>query len=609
MFEDKVFANRYKIIKKIDSGGMANIYLANDMKLSRNVALKIMYPQLASDQNFVERFKREAKSMSTLSHPYIVTIYDWGKEKETYYMVMEYFSGENLSQIINKRGVLPTNEVIDISIKICDALEAIHKQGIIHRDIKPSNILITKENDIKITDFGIVKDSAPSLTQTGSILGTAQYISPEQARGLKLEKSSDIYSLGIVIYEMLTGDPPFRGDDSLSVALRHIREKPIPILNIVKNVSKNLENVVMRCLSKDPEDRYSSVAKLKEDLIRCKNGLPVEELSKTIKTKIIPENKTLFSKGLQTIKNIKGARVIYFLIVLFFITIFSIIFYQLFMTFKTPASKVVVVPHLENIELSKAKEQLEKIGLKMVVSEQIHNDTFEKGAVISQEPEAGAKIEEGETVYLVISLGQKITEVPNIVGLKLEEAEKILKEENLKFGIIDEKYSDEVAKDKIITQRPESGEIVPFNTPVYVIVSLGVEKIEVPNVIGMNYETARDILENKQLSVSRIYQKFESVEIGTVISQEPTTGVKVFKNSLVTLTLSSGNEIIPIPKVIRENFEVAKSTLKESGFEIEEQWVPSSQTTKNLVLNQDPQGGTGAPPGTVIIIYIGSGSL
>ena len=199
MFEDKVFANRYKIIKKIDSGGMANIYLANDMKLSRNVALKIMYPQLASDQNFVERFKREAKSMATLSHPYIATVYDWGKEKEIYYMVMEYLSGENLSQIINKRGMLPTNEVIDISIKICDALEAIHKHGIIHRDIKPSNILITKENDIKITDFGIVKDSAPSLTQTGSILGTAQYISPEQAKGLRVEKSSDIYSL-VLLY-------------------------------------------------------------------------------------------------------------------------------------------------------------------------------------------------------------------------------------------------------------------------------------------------------------------------------------------------------------------------------------------------------------------------
>lgn len=608
MFEDKVFANRYKIIKKIDSGGMANIYLANDMKLSRNVALKIMYPQLASDQNFVERFKREAKSMATLSHPYIATVYDWGKEKEIYYMVMEYLSGENLSQIINKRGMLPTNEVIDISIKICDALEAIHKHGIIHRDIKPSNILITKENDIKITDFGIVKDSAPSLTQTGSILGTAQYISPEQAKGLRVEKSSDIYSFGVVIYEMLTGDPPFRGDDSLSVALRHIREKPIPISNIVKNLSKNLETVVMRCLSKDPEDRYSSVAKLKEDLIRCKRGLPVEELPKTIKTKIIPETKTFFSKGLQTIKNIKGTRVIYFLIVLFFITIFSIIFYQLFITFKTPTPKVLVVPNLENTELSKAKEQLEKIGLKMVISKQIHNDTFEKDAVISQEPEGGAKIEEGETVYLVISLGPKVTEVPDIVGLKLEETEKILKEENLKFGIIDEKYSDEVAKNKIITQRPESGEIVPFNTPIYVIVSLGVEKMEVPNVIGMDYETARDILENKQLSVSRIYQKFESVKIGTVISQEPATGVKVFKNSLVTLTLSSGNEMIPIPKVIRENFEVARSALKESGFEIEEQWVLSSQTTKNLVLNQDPQGGTGAPPGTVIIIYIGSGS-
>jgi serine/threonine-protein kinase len=609
VFEDKVFANRYKIIKKIDSGGMANIYLANDMKLSRNVALKIMYPQLASDQNFVERFKREAKSMATLSHPYIATVYDWGKEKEIYYMVMEYLSGENLKQIIDKRGMLPTNKVIDISIKICDALEAIHKHGIIHRDIKPSNILITKENNIKITDFGIVKDSAPSLTQTGSILGTAQYISPEQARGLRVEKSSDIYSLGVVIYEMLTGDPPFRGDDSLSVALRHIREKPIPISNIVKNISKNLETVVMGCLSKDPEDRYSSVAKLKEDLIRCRRGLPVEELPKTIKTKIIPETKTFFSKGLQTIKNINRTRVIYFLIVLFFITIFSIIFYQLFITFKTPTPKVVIVPHLENIEFSKAKEQLEKIGLKMIISKQIHNNTFEKGAVISQEPEGGAKIEEGETVYLVISLGSKVTEVPDIVGLKLEEAEKILKETNLKFGIIDEKYSDEVTKNKIITQRPVSGETVPFNTPIYVIVSLGVEKIEVPNVIGMDYETARDILENKQLSVSRIYQKFESVEIGTVISQEPATGVKVFKNSLVTLTLSSGDEMIPIPKVIRENFEVARSTLEESGFEIEEQWVPSSQTTKNLVLNQDPQGGTGAPPGTVIIIYIGSGSL
>lgn len=608
MFEGKFFANRYKILKKIDSGGMANIYLAEDTTLSRKVALKILFPQLASDSNFIERFKREAKSMSNLSHPNIATVYDWGKEEETYYIAMEYLSGHSLSQVINRKGIIPPKKVIEISIKICEALEAIHKKGIIHRDIKPSNILVTKTDDIKITDFGIVKDSAPGLTETGSILGTALYISPEQAKGVLVKKTSDIYSLGVAMYEMLTGDPPFRGDDSLSVALKHIREKPILPSKLIRNLSKNLETVVMKCLSKNPEDRYSSVVQLKEDLRKCAEGLPVLELQKTVRTKIYFKTKTLFTKSLKTLKNIKGIRIIYILTVVFLIMILSLALSQLFSTIKKPVPKPkVVVPYLEQFELSKAKEELEKIGLKTEISKQIYNDVVAKGFVISQEPEAGSKIAEGEKVYLVISLGPKVTEVPNIIGLKIEDAEKILEESNLKIGIKDEKYS-EVSRDKIISQSPEPGEIANFNTSVNIVISLGVEKIEVPYVIEMSYQDARDILEDRQLSVARIYEISETIEVGTVISQEPAEGMQVFKNSLVTITISSGSEMISIPRVIRENFENAISILEELGFVVEKQWVPSSQTTRNLVLNQDPQGGTGAPPGTNIILYIGSGS-
>jgi len=606
MFKGKIFANRYEILEKINSGGMANIYLARDKKLSRNVALKIMFPQFASDSHFVERFKREAKSMANLSHPYIATVYDWGKEEEIYYIAMEYLSGENLSQTINKKGILPPSEVVDISIKICEALEVIHEQGIIHRDIKPSNILVTEDKDIKITDFGIVKDSTPSLTQTGSILGTAQYISPEQARGIKISKRSDIYSLGVVMYEMLTGDPPFRGDDSLSVALRHIREKPTLPSNIIKNLSKNLETVIVKCLLKNPEDRYSSATQLKEDLIRCSKGLPISELHKNVEAKLHPETKAVFAKGFETIKNIKWVRFLYTSLIIFLIAVISIILYPLLLRMVQKPIPKVVVPQLEQTELSKAKEELEKLELKMAISSQVHNDSVEKGFVVNQNPEAGSKITEGETVYLVISLGPRVTEVPNIVGLKIEKAEKILKESNLKIGIIDKVY-DEVPKDKIIKQAPEPGEIVAFNTPIYMVVSLGVEKIVVPSVIGMDYQTARDILENKQLSVVRIYEISETAEVGTVVSQEPFVNTQVFKNSLVTITLSSGSEMISISKVIRENFEDAISTLEEVGFVVEKHWVPSSLATKNLVLNQDPQGGTGAPPGTVIIIYIGSG--
>lgn len=606
MFKGKIFANRYEILKKIDSGGMANIYLARDKKLSRNVALKIMFPQFASDSHFVERFKREAKSMANLSHPYIATVYDWGKEEEIYYIAMEYLLGENLSQIINKKGIIPPSEVVDISIKICEALEVIHTQGIIHRDIKPSNVLVTEEKDIKITDFGIVKDSTPSITQTGSILGTAQYISPEQARGIKISKRSDIYSLGVVMYEMITGDPPFRGDDSLSVALRHIREKPTLPSNIIKNLSKNLETVIMKCLLKNPEDRYSSATQLKEDLIRCSKGLPVSELHEAVKAKLHPETKAVFTKGFETIKNIKWVRFLYTSLIIFLIAVISITLYPLLLKVVQKPIPKVVVPQLEQAELSKAKEELEKLELKMAISRQVHNDSVEKGCVVNQNPEAGSKIMEGETVYLVISLGPRVTEVPNIVGLRLEEAKKALEESNLKVGIKDEKYS-EVPKGKIISQSPEPGELVGFNTPVNVVISLGVEKIVVPSVIGMDYQTARDILENKQLSVVRIYEISETAEVGTVVSQEPFVNTQVFKNSLVTITLSSGSEMISIPKVIRENFEDAISTLEEVGFVVEKHWVSSSLATKNLVLNQDPQGGTGAPPGTVIIIYIGSG--
>ncbi len=287
---EELFGGRYKIIKKAGTGGMADIFKAEDTILGRLVAIKMLHPQFAHDENFVARFRREAQSAASLNHPNIVNIYDWGRADSTYFIVMEYIEGENLKQIIGKSGPLSAEIAVKIMIRVCDALEFAHKHQIVHRDIKPHNIIITKDGTVKVTDFGIARAGSSTMTQTGSILGTATYISPEQAQGTAVGKSSDVYSLGIVLYEALTGCVPFEGESPVAVAFKQVHEPPPLPRSINPAISQSLETVILKAMAKNPGERYLSAEEMKADLTRSVKGSPIQAIVPPAeeKTKVMP---------------------------------------------------------------------------------------------------------------------------------------------------------------------------------------------------------------------------------------------------------------------------------------------------------------------------------
>lgn len=605
---DAVFNGRYKIIEKIGGGGMADVYKAEDLTLGRTIALKILHKQFASDEGFLERFRREAQAAAKLNHPNIVSIYDVGDENGIYYIVMEYVPGMTLKKIIQKDAPLSTEKTVHIAMQIAKAMEFAHQHEIIHRDIKPQNVMITDSGEIKVTDFGIARAGTTStMTRTGSILGTAHYISPEQAQGSIVGPTTDIYSLGVVMYEMATGELPFRGENPVAVALKHINDTPLPPRGVFAAVPESLEAVIMKAMNKNPSDRYRSADALRDDLKRVIEGLPVKVMGSVIPADV-PEGadltRTIAAKpagGAPRPKKKPKKGLIIGIIVAVLILLMGggALAYSLLSTPK------VTVPNLKGKTLSQAQRAVEAVGLKLKVEKEIYNEKIAPGHVISQQPSAGEKTAKGGTVNIVMSRGLETVTTSNLSGKTVDEAEDILKKAGLRLGKVDEGFSDTVDIDKIMAQSPKAGAKIEKGATVDVTVSRGAESVEVPDVVNNTVDAATSILQNAGFKVSRFDDYSETVDKDHIIKQSPISGDKSKKGSTVTITVSKGSAKVSLInlKGMKQSDAAAWLTSNELVSSVTTAAGPPGTVSGN-VWDQNPTTGVVVNRGSTVSLWV-----
>src|SRR5690625_483425 len=579
MLEGHLLSERYRIKRTIGGGGMANVYLARDIILNRDVAIKVLRLEFANDPEFIERFDREAQAATSLSHPNIVNIYDVGEENHILYMVMEYVDGFTLKEYIQKYGPLAVEETIAIMKQLTDAIAHAHVNGLIHRDIKPQNILIDPSGHVKVTDFGIaIALSATSLTQTNSILGSVHYLSPEQARGGMATKKSDIYSLGIVLYELLTGHLPFSGQSPISIALKHLQNETPSVRSLNENIPQSVENIVLKATAKDPFHRYESVLEMEEALYVAlePNHIneavfkpPVEEGEETKAIPIITDERLPVDDNADTIvHNNNGkskehvhthsspskkkrfykrksfiASVIILLLAIIAVAIFAL-----------NSPKDVVIPDLAGIEYEEAKEELDKLNLKSN-KELIPSDEVEEGYVVKTDPGEGRTVKEKTTVDIYVSEGKVKVEFDDYVGKNYNQVKRILEEAGYEV-VAYEKVSDK-PEGEIITQvQPSPGkEVVPSETTVIFEISSGLEKTSLSSLSGLTVNQAQDYVDKNDLKLEVTEEYSDTVAEGKIIQHNPSANTEVTAGSTVKVVVSKGPKEAP-PKSHNVTFTV-----------------------------------------------------
>ena len=563
----RILARRYELQELIGGGGMADVYKAQDKLLDRAVAVKILHQQYANDAEFVEKFRREATAAAKLAHPNIVNIYDVGEDGGSQYIVMEYVSGPTLKEVIQQKGCLEPIEAVRIAKEIASALESAHRNNLVHCDIKPHNILVMPDGHIKVTDFGIARAvSASTMTYSGSVMGSVHYFSPEQAKGTVITTKSDVYSLGVVLYEMLTGQLPFNGETSVSIALKHLQEEPVPIRQLNPSIPPVLEAIVQKAMSKDPAYRPSST-ELYADLNQAKamladRGTSQEAVSNDpFATRMIPRitpEMMAEQRSERPAKNPTGSREDYqpkyqpqeeksifksksFIAVLVGILLMGF-FVGSFLSFgKFWSSAEINVPDVVGKSSVVAQQILEDKNLRVKIVE-ANDDSVPAGQVVSQYPEAGAKVKEQRLVTITVSKGGQELTMPDLKSMSRSNAEEKLKKMGLKLGAVFEENSKEPAG-TVINQDPRSGSKITKGQTVDITVSLGEKKkeITVQNYTGLSVDSAKSNLEANGLSLGGISEEASTRPKGTVIGQSPSAGSTTTEGGSVSLIISSGS--------------------------------------------------------------------
>ncbi len=576
----RIFNNRYQITERIGIGGMAEVYRAQDNVLGRMVAVKIMLPQYAADSNFTQRFKQEAAASANLQSPYIVNVYDWGQDEGTYYIVMEFVRGSDLKTAINERGAINQRKAAEIGSQVCQALSVAHNLDIVHRDIKPQNIMVQPDGNVKVMDFGIARAKNSVMTQTSSVLGTAHYISPEQAQGKELTATSDIYSLGIVLYEAATGKLPFDGPDAVSVAMKQVNDYPTPPREINPDLDPALEAIIMKAMSKNPSERFATAQDMRHALNDYLAGRPVALGGFTgAETAVIGGVAPLSADGTAVMPAMGGTNPVNsgnggknyrnsntkkkspkkaIAIVIGIIAALALIGGLAF-AFTGGFSSGDPVPDVTGKTVDEATTVLQNAGFEVGTTSTKYDDSVEAGKVISQDPAAEAKREKGTKVNLVVSQGTEQVSVPDLTGMSADEAKQALKEKGLVPVGGEAKYSDTVAQNRVMGQSPAAGSTVAKGASIEYYLSLGTESISVPDVVGKGEAAARASLQNAGFDVTVDYSYSDSVAEGNVISQSPNANSKLGKGETVSITVSNG-------KQPASSFTVSASTIGDGGY-------------------------------------------
>jgi serine/threonine-protein kinase len=586
---EQLVDNRYRIVGPLGAGGMAEVYLAHDDVLDRSVALKVMSGRYADDEEFVERFKREAQSAAALSHPNIVSIYDRGEAEDgTYYIAMEYLPGGTLKDRILKRGALAPRTAAAVALQIAEALRAAHAAGVVHRDIKPHNVLVTDTGDIKVGDFGIARAATSStMTRTGSILGTAHYISPEQAMGEPVGQGSDLYSLGVVLYEMLTGTLPYDAETSIGIAMKHVNGHLVPPRELNPEVPEGINAVTTKLLAKSPEERYADADELIEDLERVLEGFePAAAKTTRVTTRPTPAAGTAQTQTMGGPKRVRRQGRPWILFLLLLILLLGGLAYAL-LTLGPPRT----VPDLQNAASIREAEQIAAQAGDFEVVEGARQDSEEpEGAIISQTPAAGESLREGSRIYVIVS-GRQVAEVPDVGNRTSKEATQTLEEAG--FEVEEEPgESSESYQGYVIDQDPRGGRTAEVGSTVTITVGVGPETVEVPDLSNRTVEEARRALEAADLSLGRQTRESSSrVPAGQVVSQNPSAGSNARSGSSVDITVSSGPNQLPVPDVVGYSVSDAVAAIWNAGFGYTVETIESTESA-GTVLSTDPAGGT-----------------
>ena len=551
--EGKILGNRYEIIEKVGNGGMATVYKATDLVLKRYVAVKILRDEFTTDEEFIKRFETEAQSAARLVHANIVSIFDVGVDNGIYYIVMELIQGKTLKEIIvEERGPLPWKWSVNVAIQIASALEMAHKNNIIHRDIKPHNIIITEDGVAKVTDFGIAKAvSNSTITAFGTTIGSVHYFSPEHARGGYTDAKSDIYSLGVVMYEMVTGKVPFDADTPVSVALKHMQEDPVPPIELNPHLPEAVNKIILKALKKDPMLRYQTATELLQDLkmaLKNPSGDFVDDadFDPTAKTQRIStqdvekmQKDSRKKEDNKFVKFIKNHKVLSSFIGL--ILLFCIAFGGTMLVLNVTNPKEVEMPNIVGLSKEEAQQRIEGAKLKFEVASEEYNKDVEENHVISQDPtyvEGYNKVKEGSTVKVVLSKGTEKTKVPKVVGMSQEDAVTAIEDAKLKAEIVEE-TSKKVQEGYVISQETDANTEVDAGETVKIHVSTGVEKSTVPGVVGKSQDEAKKTLQDLGFVVTVTTAEDSSKDNGVVLKQSLEEGKSVEKGSAITITVNT----------------------------------------------------------------------
>ena len=571
----KILGNRYELLQCVGEGGMSFVYKAKCRKLNRFVAVKILKDEFKNNEEIVRRFKKEATAIANLSNPNVVNVLDVGTQDDINYIVMEYVEGKTLKDIIKEKGPLPYEVAITIGIKVAKALECAHRSGIIHRDVKPQNILVTEEGVVKVTDFGIAKSmDSSTIAHTNSVMGSAHYFSPEQAKGTYTDYRTDLYSLGIVLYEMVTGVVPFNGDSPVTVAVKHIQEKAIPPKNINKNIPNSLNDLIMKAMEKDPVNRYQTAKEMISDLekikrdpnasILAKNSEDEDQFTRVMSPVVLPkeEDKDLDedyddedyeeeeeeeeAKG-DLPKRASGKKKSPILIIASTILVIALGITIGFVAMQKVSNKDINVPNVVGMKAEEAKKKLEDLGLKVV--EVTEESDEEKGIVLKVDPTVDSVVKKGSTVKITISAGAEQIKVPNLENMNLESVKRTLNSLGLELGDIDEAYSDSVPKGEVVSQNPNANESVDKGFKINITLSKGREiknkELMIPNVSGKSVDEAKSILSNAGVSVNAVAGEAAKSEgeVGKVYSQSQSGKITIKEGETLTITINYYGEL------------------------------------------------------------------
>ncbi len=645
--EPTVLNDRYQLENRIGRGGMADVFLARDLLLDRPVAIKVLFPEFAVDPNFVERFRREAQSAAGLNHPNIVSVYDWGQYSNTYFMAMEYVEGRTLADILRANGSVNSQQAAEIASEVAAAIGFAHRNGVVHRDIKPANILVGSNGQVKVADFGIARamnaGTESNLTQAGSVMGTATYFSPEQAQGAQPDPRSDLYSLGIVLYEMVAGSPPFSGENPVSIAYKQVHEMPRPLNQLVVDVPKPFEAIVAKLLAKRPEIRYPNAEALRDDLRRFRNGEPVQALASAMgapaasgrggaptngaprlpptgSTTAMPRTTSVGQVGhtgsmrqvpMGQVPTRGGSSGGLYAIVAFMalvaLVVGAIVLFNAISKDDQPSS--FAMPEVTLLQLDEGAKMLTDAGLELNPNVIEPNDDFEEGAIVRTDPPAGVIVQRGQLVTIFYNPLKTPFTLDQMAGKLQAEAQALLTNAGLVLGDTKSEENSNVEVGRVIRTEPPGGSEVKQGDTVVIVVSAAPGEEAVPVVEGLSQANALAELQGAPYSfnVTVTPEASDTIPAGRATRTDPAAGQSLATGASITLYVSTGAALVKVPTLtgLTEAQARAKLTQLKLGVEVTTTDVPFGDPNDGKVMTQNISSGTDVAPNTVIKMTVG----